>query len=139
MRAQLTRRELVAGTATVPAIVIAAPEACSATAAWDRALVAYRTARGRHEEFLANVLDPEARATRTQGPGLTARVVQLEEHGNELYGRRHEALRALIFTRADDVESLRMKMRLAYDEVFRFEDTQGYLAAILTDFERMLE
>lgn len=149
--ASLTRRSVLAAAAAVSGAAAAVP--CVAKAAliaaeprtfvaggpgaWERALQSWTAARNRHETFLVEVLDPAVRAAASRGAGLTPAIVHLEEQGDDLCHARHDALRDLIAVPACNPEALRLKFRLAYEEVLRFDDHTGFVCAILADCDRL--
>lgn len=106
--------------------------------AWDLALSNYSFARRRHLTFLEQVLDPTVREAAARGEGLTDEIIRLEEEGNDLCSARYDALREFMTVPAGDLEALRLKFRLAYEDMFRFDDNQRYLGALLADLDRLL-
>lgn len=139
MMAPLTRRSLIGGAAAAPVALAAKSVPGASIHSWEQALAAYRSARRWHELFLYEVLDPAVRHMRPAGEGLPAHIIALEDRADELGSARYDALRTLAAVPVDDLATLRIKFRLVYDEVLRFEDGDGYVHAILVDLERQLE
>lgn len=132
---QVSRREILSIGAALPLAVPAPASPALSTRTWDEAVSAYTSARQRHEAFLDNVLDPACRAAKATGHGMTPTISQLEDQGNDLGALRHAALRELVGVPAQTTHQLRLKFRLAYEEVLQFEDSEGLIRAILADLE----
>jgi hypothetical protein len=135
---QLTRRSVIAGALAAPGMPLTGQALVPMSSEWDRALEAYFAARKRHERFLAEVLDPAVRLARAAGKGLTAQISALEDRGNDLCAERHDALGRMIAAPAGDLDALRLKLRLAYEEVLRFDDCDDWLRSMLADLDRLL-
>ena len=134
----LSRRDMMAAAATAPAVKLGKLGQARRCSAWDLALSRYSCARRRHLTFLADELDPVVRIAAARGDGLTAEIIRLEEEGNDLCAARYDALREFMVVPAGDLEALRLKFRLAYEEVFRFDDNERYMGALLADLDRLL-
>ena len=134
---QVSRREMMIAGAALPLAVPAPASPALSTRTWDEAVSAYTSARQRHEAFLDHVLDPACRAAKAAGYGITPTISQLEDQGNDLSVQRHAALRQLVSVPAQTTHELRLKFRLAYEEVLQFEDSEGLIRAILADLDRL--
>ncbi|SEH12921.1 hypothetical protein SAMN05428974_0598 [Sphingopyxis sp. YR583] len=143
-----SRRNLLKSLALSP-FAMASPGASGATLSplpWSEALTDYGRARAHYDAFLAHVLSPACRrAEQAIAAGGDRRssmaahgIFPLEEHGNDLALARWAALRALILTPAPDAPSLLMKMRFAYEDIFRHQDQDALFAALLRDAEQWL-
>lgn len=73
----------------------------------------------------------------TEDGAHSSQIAELEKRGDDLCEIRHDALRQLVFVPVVDTASLRLKFSLAYDEALRFNDSEGFLLAILTDLDRL--
>lgn len=133
----LNRRSVLALAATAPVSTPVAAAHPQVLSTWDLALEHYRTARRRHEAYLATVLDPIFCSAEASSPGLTPRMSDLEVEGDALCSVRHDALAVLMDLPAPCLASLGLKFRLAYTEVLQFEDGHGFIKAMLTDFQRL--
>ena len=102
---------------------------------WEAACAAYYPARQEHEVFLDQVLGPAWRMAKDGG--CSSHIAELQRQGDDLCEARHDALRRLVLLPVADVGALRVKVRLAYDEVLQFSDAEGFLRAILTDLDRL--
>lgn len=134
---QVSRREVMIAGAALPLALPATAVPALSTGTWDEAVSAYICARQRHEAFLDHVLDPACRAAKAAGQGMTPAISILEDQGNDLGALRHAALRQLVRVPAQTTDQLRLKFRLAYEEVLQFEDSEGLIRAILADLDRL--
>lgn len=133
----LDRRSLLALAATAPVSTRMATAHRKGGSRWDLALERYWTARGRHEAYLATMLDPQSCSAEATGPGLPPCMSELEAEGDALCAVRHDALAVLMDLPAPCLASLNLKFRLAYEEVLQFEDGHGFIKAMLADFHRL--
>lgn len=139
-----SRRQLLKGIATTP-LALAVPGGVSFTL-WADAMTDYVRAHSHYEAFLVYVLGPAYRRMEAavdfggdqRQAMLDHGVFDLEAHGDALAAVRWDALKALILTPAIDADTLRTKMRFAYDDMFRYTDTEGFFVAITADVERLL-
>lgn len=134
----LSRRDMMAAAVVAPVAKLAKEGRSRPCSAWDVALSRFSFARRRHLTFLDQELDPVVHRTAARGEGLTDEIMRIEDRGNEFCSVRHEAFREFMVVPAGDLEALRLKFRLAYEEVFRFEDNERYLWALLADLDRLL-
>src|SRR5690242_18961417 len=114
-----SRRGMISATFVSPVLVASGP--VRSADLWDAALAEYIAARKAHEVFLAAVLDPAAKDAAGSYELLSSRVFPLEVKGDDLCAVRHDALQKLVGLRASDFDQRRVKFRLAYEEVLRFE------------------
>ncbi len=132
----LTRRRLLAGMAETPAATALLRVGPSASAGWYSAYANYLEARRQHLDYLDNVLRP-AFATRRLPDPFPPHLVQLEREEDALGAAGEVALKQLIAIAAADLETLRTKFGIAYDDVLRHEDADGIIHALLVDLKRL--
>lgn len=91
-----------------------------------------------HSEY-RNMIARDRLAQRARRKALVDhRIFELEEQRNEFAATRCDKLRELILTLCRDTEALRIKIRVAYEELYRFQDAEGLFRAIAADAKLIL-
>jgi hypothetical protein len=130
--ANITRRTLLGGVAGTALPTPLSASQTSLADPWHHALRAFADARRAEVQFEA-VLLRTARRDAEAGE-----LWRLEQRANALSAIRLSKLTELIAVPAVDIEQLAVKLRLAFDHRYRFDDSEGWFAAFLDDARRIV-